>query len=169
MRFFKGLFRVWAWESMAISVKTGARGYLRESQRSSNGLFSLKLKIRRSNIRTGSTPVSGTTSEECCCIPFPRFWQEPRKLHLRSILPPSPHATRYLGLAWGPLFRRSRPTAQKTRPPRSRVFFVCAPVSSFPRWARFAGLRRGRHIQTESMIIIPLNTRSRERGQRNHA
>ena len=47
MRFFKGFFRVWALEAMAISVQTGARGYLRESQRSSNGLFSLKLKICR--------------------------------------------------------------------------------------------------------------------------
>ena len=45
-----------------------------------------------------------STSEECCCIPFPRVPQEPRKLHIRSILPPSPHATRFGGLAWGSLF-----------------------------------------------------------------
>ena len=35
---------------------------------------------------------------------FRRFLTELRKLHIRSIPPPSPHATRSAGLAWGPLF-----------------------------------------------------------------
>ena len=34
---------------------------------------------------------------------FRRFLTELRKLHIRSIPPPSPHATRSAGLAWGPL------------------------------------------------------------------
>ena len=35
-----------------------------------------------------STPAAGTTSEERSSITFPRFPKEPRKLHIRCVLPP---------------------------------------------------------------------------------
>ena len=54
----------------------------------------------RTRIPAVGAGLSGrTTSEEGCSIPLPRFAQEPRKLHIRSLLLPSPHRTT---LRWGP-------------------------------------------------------------------
>ena len=48
----------------------------------------------------GSNPAGiTTTSEEACAIPFPRFAQEPRKLHIRSLLLPFQTGPTSLGSA----------------------------------------------------------------------
>ena len=59
------------------------------------------LKIPGSRERTGSIPVTGTTSKEPDFIPFPRFALEPRKLHIRRVLPPSPDRIRFAGIRSG--------------------------------------------------------------------
>ena len=45
-----------------------------------------------------SSPVTGTTSEEACCVPLPRFSQEPGKLHIHRLLLPSPNRKSHGGL-----------------------------------------------------------------------
>ena len=40
-------------------------------------------------------------SEELNFIPFPRFAKEPRKLHIRCVLLPSPNRIRFAGLRFG--------------------------------------------------------------------
>ena len=86
----------------------------------------------------GPIPSGRTTSEEDCCIPLPRFAQEPRKLHIRSLLLPSPHRTT---LRWGPytdvaqLADASDLRSEKlwVRPPPSvPVFFACSSVVIAP-------------------------------------
>ena len=56
------------------------------------------LKIPCGQPRTGSSPVTGTTSEEACCVPLPRFSQEPGKLHIHRLLLPSPNRKSHGGL-----------------------------------------------------------------------
>lgn len=86
----------------------------------------------------GPIPPGRTTSEEGCSIPLLRFAQEPRKLHIHSLLLPSPHRTT---LRWGPytdvaqLADASDLRSEKLwvrGPPSVPVFVACSSVGRAP-------------------------------------
>ena len=79
----------------------------------------------------GSNPAIPATSEEGSSVSFPRFSKEPRKLHVRSLLPPSPHRS---SLRWGPRETALRTARKCRKPPASAVSsIVLRGFSSSPR------------------------------------